>query len=153
MISTPLDTWHFLVGEWKGYSKDQFGGEGVIETSNIFTLEMNARYLMSIHEARREGKLENQSMALMFYDSRNKRFLRKTFFSYGFVNNEVEYESSDTEIRFDIISEPTPEQSDNTRWRSYIRKISDDEVRMGLEVARDGKEFENYGETFLTKLK
>ncbi|MFX1602024.1 MAG: hypothetical protein ACFFCK_00970 [Promethearchaeota archaeon] len=153
MISSPLENWHFLVGEWRGYSKDQFGGEGLIETSSLFTLEMNARYLMSVHEARKEGSLENQSMALMFYDTRNGRFLRKTFFSYGFVNNEVEYESTDSEIRFEITSEPTPEDFDKMRWRSYICKISDNEVRMGLESAIEGENPVSYGETIMERVK
>jgi hypothetical protein len=153
MISSPLQNWHFLVGEWRGYSKDQFGGEGLIETSSLFTLEMNARYLMSVHEARREGSLENQSMALMFYDTRNGRFLRKTFFSYGFVNNEVEFESSESEIRFEITSEPTPEAFDKMRWRSYIHRISDNEVRMGLESANEGEDFVSYGETIMERVK
>jgi hypothetical protein len=153
MISTPLQNWHFLVGEWRGYSKDQFGGEGLIETSSLFTLEMNARYLMSVHEARRKGSLENQSMALMFYDARYGRFIRKTFFSYGFVNNEVEYKSSDSEIRFEVVSEPTPEAFDKMRWRSYIRKISDNEVRMGLESAKEGEDFDSYGESIMERVK
>jgi hypothetical protein len=152
MISSPLENWHFLVGEWRGYSKDQFGGEGLTETSTLFTLEMNARYLMSVHEARREGSLENQSVGLMFYDTRNRRFLRKTFFSYGFVNNEVEYESNDSEIRFEITSEPTPEAFERMRWRSYIRKISDNEVRMGLESANEGEDFVSYGETIMKRV-
>nr|KXH73630.1 MAG: hypothetical protein AM324_06800 [Candidatus Thorarchaeota archaeon SMTZ1-83] len=153
MISSPLETWHFLVGEWRGYSKDQFGGEGLIEISSLFTLEMNAIYLMSVHEARREGALENQSVALMFYDTRNRRFLRKTFFSYGFVNNEVEYMSSDSEIRFEITSEPNPEAFASMRWRSYIRKVSDHEVRMGLESANEGEDFVSYGETIMERVK
>ncbi len=148
-----MENWHFLVGEWRGYSKDQFGGEGLIEISSLFTLEMNARYLMSVHEARKEGSLENQSVALMFYDTRNGRFLRKTFFSYGFVNNEVEYISNDCEIRFDITSEPNPEAFDNIRWRSYIQKISENEVRMGLESAGEGEDFVSYGETIVERMK
>ncbi|MHA2432062.1 MAG: hypothetical protein ACXADO_02400 [Candidatus Thorarchaeota archaeon] len=148
-----MENWHFLVGEWRGYSKDQFGGEGLIETSTLFTLEMNARYLMSVQEARRDGTLENQSVGLMFYDTRDKRFLRKTFFSYGFVNNEVEYESSDSEIHFEITSEPTPKAFDSMRWRSYIRKVSEHEVRMGLESANEGEGFISYGETIMTRVK
>jgi hypothetical protein len=149
----PLDDWKFLVGEWKGHSKDQFGGEGTIETTTVFTLEMEGKYIMSKNEVRRDGKLEHQSISLMFYDVRNKRFLRKSFFSYGFVNNEVEYESAENEIRFEVVLEPTPQSFDNMKWRSYIRKVSNDEVRDGLESAKEGEDFVSYGEDVMKREK
>ncbi|MHA2141638.1 MAG: hypothetical protein ACXADC_07205 [Candidatus Thorarchaeota archaeon] len=149
----PLDAWRFLVGEWKGQSKDQFGGEGTIETNTMFTLEISDKYIMSRYEARRDGKPEHQGIGMLFYDVRNKRFLRKTFYSYGFVNNEVEYESTENEIRFEVVSEPTPQAFDNMRWRSYIRKISNDEIREGLESAKEGEDFVSYGEDVMKRVK
>lgn len=148
-----MDRWKFLVGEWRGQSKDQFGGEGTIETSTMFSLEINGKFIMSRNEARRDGKLENQSIGMLFYDVRNKRFLRKSFYSYGFVNNEVECESSENEIRFEVVSEPTPQAFDNMRWRSLIRKISDDEIIEGLESAKEGEDFVTYGEDVMKRVK
>lgn len=148
-----MDRWKFLVGEWRGQSKDQFGGEGTIETSTMFSLEINGKFIMSRNEARRDGKLENQSIGMLFYDVRNKRFLRKSFYSYGFVNNEVECESSENEIRFEVVSEPTPQAFDNMRWRSFIRKISDDEIIEGLESAKEGEDFVTYGEDVMKRVK
>ncbi|MFX0107958.1 MAG: hypothetical protein ACFE7R_06730, partial [Candidatus Hodarchaeota archaeon] len=79
----PLDAWKFLVGKWNGQSKNQFGGEGTIESKTLFTLEISGKFIMSRNVVRRDGKLEHESLGLLFYDVRNKRFLRKTFFSYG----------------------------------------------------------------------
>jgi len=147
----PLQDWHFLLGEWKGGSADQFGGEGEIKVTTIFSLELNGKYIMSKHEAHRDGKLENASIGLMFYDARNKLILRKTFFNYGFFNNEVEYERSENEIRFEVVLEPVPQSFDGMKWRSYIKKISESEIRLGLESAKDGEDFKSFGETILKK--
>jgi hypothetical protein len=149
----PLDEWKFLVGEWKGQSKDQFGGEGTIETTTVITLEIGGKYIMSRNESRRDGKLENQSIGMLFYDIRNKKFLRKTFFSYGFVNNDVEYECIENEIKFEVVSEPTPQAFDKMRGRSYIRKVSNDEIREGLESAKEGEDFVSYGEDVMKRVK
>ncbi len=148
----PLDDWLFLIGEWKGRSEDEFGGEGVIETSSVFTLELGDNVIHGKQESVRNDAIENQSISMMFYDKRNKKFIRKTFFNYGFVNNEVEYERSETKIHFDVILEPTPQAFDKMKWRSYIRKVSDDEIRMGLEVAKPGEDFTSYGENVLVRV-
>jgi hypothetical protein len=63
----------------------------------------------------------------------------------------VERARSKNEIRFDITMDPLPKQLEGMRWRSFIRKISDDKVAMGLEVAKNGKEFKSYGESILEK--
>jgi hypothetical protein len=38
-----------------------------------------------------------------------------------------------------------------TRWRSFIRKLSEDKVAVGLEVAKEEEEFKSYGEMIMTK--
>ena len=146
----PLANWHFLIGKWKGGSSDQFGGEGEIVTTATFSMELG-KYIMGKFDSYRNGKLENASVGMMWYDLRNSRMLRKTFFNYGFVNNEIEYERSESEVRFEVISEPIPQAFDGMRWRSYIRKISDTEIRAGLESAKEGEDFTSYGETILHK--
>lgn len=90
---------------------------------------------------------------MLFYDVAEKRLKRKTFFSYGFVNNEVEYSRSRDRIKFDIVMEPLPKNFEGTRWRSFMKKISDNKITMGLEVAKGGEEFKKYGETTLVKEK
>ena len=62
-----------------------------------------------------EGKLLNKSISIFFYDGIGKKFRRKTFFSYGFVNNEVECARTKNEITFDIIMEPLPKQFEGTK--------------------------------------
>jgi hypothetical protein len=149
----PIENWYFLVGTWKGESKDQFGGEGVLDVTHTFSLELNDRFIMNRSEAYREGKLENAEIGIMFYDVRNKKFLRKTFFTYGFVNNEVESYSSDTEIHFDVVSEPTPQAFDGMKWKSSLRKISENEISEGLYFAKEVEVFyQDYGEVVLKRV-
>ncbi|MHA2042772.1 MAG: hypothetical protein ACW975_13020 [Candidatus Thorarchaeota archaeon] len=150
---TPLDDWFFLIGEWRGKSSEnQFGGESVVETHDIYTLEMNGVYIMGRHKNTRDGKIEHEGISLMFYDKRNKKVLRKTFFSYGFVNNEVEIERTDDLLRFDVVIEPTPQSFDGMKWRSYLQKVSDTETRDGLEAAKSGEDFALFGEVATKKI-
>lgn len=98
-----------------------------------------------------EGRLLNKSISILFYDDTEKKFRRKTFFSYGFVNNELESSRNSNEIIFDIEMEPKPKQFEGTHWCSFMRKISESKIAMGMEIATPGKEFKSYGESILEK--
>lgn len=148
---SPLDKWRFLVGHWKGTAKDQFGERGVTESVYVFSMEPSEKFIMGKHESWNKGRLVNKSISLLFFDKAEQRFRRKSFFSYGFVNNEVEYFRSNDEIKFDIEVEPLPKEFEGIRWRSYIRKISERKIAMGLEMAREGEEFKRYSETVAGK--
>ena len=47
--------------------------------------------------------------------------------------------------------EPSPKQFEGIRWRSYIRKISDYKIAIGLERNKEVGEFELYRERIATK--
>jgi hypothetical protein len=149
--SSPLDEWRFLVGTWKGSVKGEFGEEGVIESVVTFSLEPCERFIMAKGESHCEGRLLNSSISLLFYDKAADKFRRKSFFSYGFVNNEIGHHRSSSEIRFDITMEPLPKQFEGTRWRSFIKKLAENKIALGLETAEEGEEFKSYGETVYTK--
>jgi hypothetical protein len=150
-MATPLDDWKFLVGEWKGETKGQFGETETIKGTAVYSLEPSDSFIMEKREAWSGNRLVNKSIGLMFFDAAEQKFKRKTFFSYGFVNNEVEYLRSKNEIRFNITMEPLSKNFQGTRWRSHIRKISNEKIAVGLEVAKEGEEYQNYGETIMTK--
>ena len=151
---SPLDDWRFLLGTWKGRAEGgQFGVKGMIEGVVVFSCEPSAMFIMGTGENRSEGQLLHKSISMLFYDSGGRKFRRKTFFSYGFVDNEVECARTESEIKFDVTHEPMPKQYEGTRWRSFIRKISDTKVAMGLEVAKEGKEFKPFGESIIEKVK
>jgi hypothetical protein len=148
---SPLSDWRFLIGTWKSSAEGQFGEKGVVEGVTVISYEPSEAFITAKGENWCEGRLLNKSISVLFYDGSEKKFRRKTFFSYGFVNNEVECARTKDEIRFDIVMEPLPKQFEEMKWRSFIRKISDNKVAMGLEVAKKADEFKNYGETILTK--
>jgi hypothetical protein len=150
---SPLNEWLFLIGEWKGSEKGQFGEKETIEGTAVFSLDPGDKFIMEKREAWSGKRLVNRSVGLLFYDDAEKKFKRKTFFSYGFVNNEVEYARTQNEIKFDITMEPLPQNFRGTQWRSFIRKISDKKVAVGLEVAKEGEDFQKYGETTMFKIK
>ena len=151
---SPLGDWRFLVGEWKAASSEEneFGEEGVIEGRHVFTEELTGNYIMCKHRSWQGERHVNSSISLMYYDPGADRFLRKSAFSYGFVNNEVEYYRDEKIIRFDIAIEPLPEMFKGTRWRSFIEKVSEDVVREGLEIAKGDGDYENFGITVLKRV-
>lgn len=148
---SPLDQWRFLIGKWKGVAKDEFGEKGVTESAYVFSMEPSEKFIMGKHEAWNNGRLVNKSVSLLFYDPKEQKFRRKSFFSYGFVNNEVEYARNDDEIKFEMEVEPLPKQFEGIRWRSYVRRLSDNKVALGLELAKGDEEFRKYGETVLQR--
>lgn len=152
IMKSPLESWHFLLGKWKAQAEDQFGEKGIIVSESSFTLEPSDKFIMVKGESRKDGQQVNAAIGLLFFDGTVNKFKRKTFYSYGFVNNETEYYSSDTEIKFDIEFEPLPKDFEGLRWRSYIRKISETRIATGLEVAKGSGEFKNYGETIADKV-
>ncbi|MFW9767850.1 MAG: hypothetical protein ACFFF9_01025 [Candidatus Thorarchaeota archaeon] len=150
----PLEDWYFLIGEWEGGSTDQFDEEGTIKTSEVYTLELNGVYIMGRHDAfNKDGNLIHKALSMLYYDRHNKIMLRKTFYSYGFTNNEVELERTDDMIRFEVVQEPIPQAFDGMKWRSYIKKVSETEIRDGLEVCKPGEDFSSYGESVSKKIK
>ena len=150
-VVSPLGDWKFLVGEWQGESKDQFGESETIKGTAVYSLDPSDSFIMEKREAWSGNRLVNKSISLMFYDGAEKKLKRKNFFSYGFVNNEVEYMRNEKEIRFDITMEPLSKNFQGTRWRSFIKKISEDKIAVGLEVAKKGEDFKSYGETIMVK--
>ena len=153
--NSPLDEWKFLIGAWKGKAEGgQFGEKGVIEGKAVFSCEPSESFIMGVGENWCEGRLLNKSISILFYDGDEKRFRRKTFFSYGFVNNEVECARTKDTIRFDITTEPLSKQvGPGMLWRSTMRKISDKKIATSLEMAKPGQEFKSYGESILEKTK
>jgi len=123
----------------------------VVEGITVFSCEPSESFIFAKGENWCEGRLLNKSISLFFYDAAEEKFKRKTFFSYGFVNNEVEYSKSESEIMFDINMEPLPKNFERTRWRSFIRKVSENKIALGLEAAKQGEDFQSYGETVLAK--
>ena len=49
----------------------------------------------------------------------------KAFFEYGFVNNYTEYESIDKEVKFETVTESTPEGFETMKFRQYLKKETD----------------------------
>ncbi len=152
-MTSPLDDWRFLIGTWNGKSESgMFGEKGVVEGRVVFSCDPGESFIMSSGENHCEGRLLNKAVSFLFYDDGERKFRRKTFFSYGFVNNEVECERTENSIRFDITTEPLSKQvGPGMLWRSTLRKISDTKIATGLEAAKPGQKFKSYGESILEK--
>lgn len=143
----PLETLTFLVGRWRAEATDQFGEQGVIETTMECSRDLGEGSLILRGESRNAGRLVNSSVQWIIYDTAAGKFIRKSLYSYGFINNEEGTWDGDT-LLFDVVKiDNEPASFRSLRWRSFIRRYSDDEVGFGLLVAKPGEEFKPYGET------
>lgn len=129
-----------------------FGQKGEVEGKAVFSCDPGDFFIMGVGENWCEGHLLHKDISILFYDDGENKFMRKTFFSYGFVNNEVECERTNDTIKFDITTEPISKQvGPDMLWRSTLRKISDTKIATGLEMAKPGQPFKNYGESIIEK--
>ena len=146
-MSEQLQKLRFLLGEWKGRAEDQFGEKGVIESRYVFAQDPSEHFIAERDESWKEGKLVNRSVSFLMWDPNISKYVRKSIFSYGWINNEVG-EWKDDRLVFDIVSiDGEPEFFKGVRWRSFIRKYSENEIGSGLEVAKKEELFRLYGET------
>lgn len=99
-MSKQLQKLRFLLGEWKGRSQDQFGENGVIESTFIFSQDPNEHFIYGRTESWKEGKLVNSSRRFLIWDPSIAKYVRKSVFSYGWINNEVG-EWRDDKLLFD----------------------------------------------------
>ena len=152
-MTDPLDDWRFLVGKWKGSCTDQFGTKGTIEGECETTVELEGKFIVTTGTNVSKGKLVHRAMSVMFYDQLTGKMRRKTFFSYGFVNNEIEVSRNQDEIIFEVEMEPTPPPYQGTRTRSFVRKVSGNRISTGLMMApKQSGEFKKYGEMFMDRI-
>lgn len=150
-----LDDWKFLEGTWKARSAEEhsFGEEGYVEGEHVFKVDLGSKFITG-RERSYQGEREiHTALSVMFHDEEENLLRRKTFFSYGFVNNEVEIERNESLVRFEINMEPVPKSFKGTKWRSYLKKVSEDTVLDGLESSKDGKNYSLFGETILKRVK
>jgi len=146
-MSNKLRQLAFLVGKWNGRSEDQFGEKGVIETSTTFEYDLGGNFIIGRGESRKGGKVENQSLSVLMFDARLGKFVRKSAFSYGWLNNEIGDWNGDRLV-FDVVSiDGEPDYFRGMKWRSFVHKYSEDEIGLGLEASKNSEPFRLYGES------
>ncbi len=123
----------------------------MVESIHVFSGELGQKSITGKHEPWNAGQLVRKAVSFLYYDPRTDKFRRKEIYSYGFVNNEVESDRTDTELRLELVSQPSPKQFEGIRWRSYLQKLSEAKIAMGLEWAKGEGEFKRYGETIAVK--
>jgi len=146
-MSEPLKRLEFLIGRWKGKAEGQFGEKGVIESVFECLHEPSEMFIAMLGESRTNGKQVNKSAAYLTWDPNISKYVRKSIFSYGWINNEVGDYHGDR-LTFEVISmDGEPDYFKGLKWRSFIHKYSDNEIGTGLEVSKNGEPFRLYGES------
>ena len=68
------------------------------------------------------------------------------------LDNYTEYESTDSEIKFETETESTPDGFVTTRFRQYLRKESDIRFTITLDTANKDEEFKKFYESTYQKV-
>lgn len=146
-LNDELKRLDFLLGKWKGQSENQFGEEGIIESTFQCSNDPSDMFIMILGESKSHGKIANKSSSYIMYDANVSKFVRKSIFSYGWINNESGVMSGNR-LTFDVIGiDGEPKYFKGMKWRSFIHKYSDKEIGLGLEVSENNVPFRLYGET------
>ena len=143
----PLRRLSFLIGLWRSRSEDQFGEKGVLEGTLECSYEPSEKFIAMIGDSRSDGKLVNRGVAYLMWDQNTKRYVRKSFYSYGWILNEIGELNRDRLV-LDVVSiDGEPDYFKGTKWKSFIQKYSENEIGTGLEVSKDNGPFRVYGES------
>ncbi|MHA1453526.1 MAG: hypothetical protein ACTSRD_11760 [Promethearchaeota archaeon] len=146
-----LSKWKFLLGKWESIPESHIGDPPCTINKVKITEYPNDKFLMLKSESWRDGVLTSNGLAVLYYDYSEQKFKMKAFFEYGFVNNYMEYESTDTEIKFETITESTPEGFETTHFRQYLKKDSETRFTITLDTATENQEYKKFYETTYEK--
>jgi hypothetical protein len=146
-MSEALRRLEFLIGKWKGRAEGQFGEKGVIESAFECSHEPSEMFIATIGESRTNGKQVNKGASYLTWDHNINKYVRKSMFSYGWINNEVG-DLQGNRLTFQVVSmDSEPDYFKGLAWRSFIHKYSEHEIGTGLEVSKQGEPFQPYGES------
>jgi hypothetical protein len=149
----PLKKHEFLIGRWTSRSENQFGEKGVIEGTLECRHEPSEKFIALVGESKSNGKLVNRAASYLMWDQNIQRYVRKSLFSYGWILNEVGNLDGDR-LTLDVVSmDGEPEYFKGMKWRSFIQKYSENEIGIGLEVAKGSEPFRPYGESRAKRLR
>ena len=146
-MSGALDKLRFMLGAWKGRAENQFGEKGVIESEYEVVQDPSDMFVTIRGESRSNGKLVNRAVTIIMFDRNIGKYVRKSAYSYGWISNEVGDWDGDKLVTDFVSIDGEPGFFKGVKWRSYIRKISENEIATGLEVSKNGEPFKLYGES------
>ena len=137
----------FLIGKWKGRGEGfDAGKETDIANTLDFSYDPSPSIITGRFEARRDGKPENSGLMIFLYDANLRKIVRKQVYSYGFIMNELGDVKGDRFV-FDCVGiDAEPDFWKGVKIRSFLQKHSDNEISMGLEVAKKDEDFRVYGQ-------
>ena len=146
-MSEAMKRLEFLIGKWRGKAEGQFGEKGIIDSVFECLHEPSEMFIAMIGESRSNGKQVNKSASYLMWDPNVNKYVRKSMFSYGWINNEVGDLHGDR-LTFNVISmDSEPDHFKGLKWRSFIHKYSQNEIGTGLEVSKNSEPFRLYGES------
>jgi hypothetical protein len=146
-----IERLRFLLGRWKGRYTDQFGQKGTLESTLECTREPGEHFIQLKGETTKDGEPLNQAVEFITYDSAIRKYIYKRMWSMGFIENGVGGWKDSSTLLFKIRFDSEPRFFRGTRWQSFIRRYSKDEISTGLYSARKGQRYRLYGESKLVR--
>jgi len=149
-MAQPLEKLEFLIGKWSGKAEG-FGDEGELSMIASFAYEPGENVISGFRESRHGKELENRILMMFLHDRNSKRLIRKDIYSYGFVVNQIGDVENGRFIFNCVNMDSEPDYFKNVKFRTFIEKISEKRIVLGIEVAKQGEDYRLYGQQKLTK--
>ncbi|HLM90571.1 MAG TPA: hypothetical protein VK424_00720 [Thermoplasmata archaeon] len=140
-----LEALGFLIGRWRGTSEDQFGVKGTLVSTMEGTFEPSEKFIQLRGENHNNGKLVNRAVQFITYDAKIRKYVAKRIWSMGFIENGAgTWDGKELVLRITFDCEPPFFRA--MRWKSFIRRYTENEIGTGLFAAKTGGKYRLYGE-------
>jgi len=151
MMTQQLKRLGFLVGKWSG-TAEGFGGDSPLTSIASFDYEPGNSIISGYRESRTGKKLQNRVLMMFLYDRNLEKFVRKDVYSYGFLVNQIG-ELDGNRFVFDSVGiDSEPDFYKGVKFRSFVEKLSNKSISMGVETAKPGEKFRLYGQQKLKRV-
>ncbi len=145
-MSSPLDNWQFLVGNWTIIPEESTGADPESIEKMIVTNYPAASFIHMKSESWKGENKVSDGLSIMFYDTESNQVKIKGFSGMGFVNNYFSTAVSDDRISFDSVNENIPVDFRQFQFRYHLTKESNDRFISTLEMAGEDGEFRKFWE-------
>lgn len=139
-MTTILNDWQFLIGNWESDPDSHVGNEKGTINKAVVTQKPSDQFIFMINEAYRTGNPQGEGWALFFYDETVDKIKTKSVYGMGFVVNYVE-ESRNAD-GFTLIAESVdsmPEGFENSSWKLTLKKLTNDQFLYTLLMGNEGE--------------
>ncbi len=148
-----IDVWkplQFLEGSWFGRGAGSKVTQEYQFVLNRKFLQMKTRAVFEPTEKKPEGEV-HEDMGIFSYDQFRKKFVLRSFYVEGFVNQYILDNTSEYRKTLTFVTEQIENAPIGTKAKLIYKIINNDEMEQSFHVAWPGKEYSCYSVNNLKK--